>query len=59
MISQEGFAVLKRSKRPLLDAINALISFCNVILYHQFFKKIWKLQLDPKIEVIYASNQRP
>lgn len=59
VINQEGFAFEKRTKRPPRDALNALISFCNTVLYSQVLRMIWKSRLDPKISVLHASTNRP
>lgn len=59
VLLQEGFAFDKRTKRPPRDPLNALISFCNTVLYSQVLKAIWNKGLDPKISVLHASTNRP
>lgn len=59
VLNQEGFAFIQRSKRPPKDCLNALISFCNTILYSQVMRALWKVGLDPKISVLHASSNRP
>ncbi|TWS95562.1 CRISPR-associated endonuclease Cas1 [Streptococcus sp. sy018] len=59
VINQEGFSFTKRSKRPPKDPLNALISFCNTVLYGQVMRALWKVGLDPKIAVLHASTNRP
>ncbi|QTH48647.1 MULTISPECIES: CRISPR-associated endonuclease Cas1 [Streptococcus] len=59
VLNQEQFCFTKRTKRPPRDALNALISFCNTVLYSQVLRLIWKSRLDPKIAVLHASNNRP
>lgn len=52
------FAFEKRSKRPPLDAINALISFGNTLLYNEFLRMIQMTSLSPKIGIVHATNRR-
>lgn len=59
VVNQEGFAFVRRSKRPPQDPLNALLSFCNTVLYGQVLRMIWKARLDPKLPVLHAANQRP
>lgn len=53
-----GFEYVKRSKRPPEDAINAMISFGNTLLYNMFMQNIWKTSLDPRVGIIHAANRR-
>ncbi|MBZ2085074.1 CRISPR-associated endonuclease Cas1 [Streptococcus oralis] len=59
ILNQSGFSFVKRTKRPPRDPLNALISFCNTILYSRVLRLIWQARLDPKIGVLHASNNRP
>lgn len=52
------FHFVKRTKRPPEDELNAMISFGNTLLYHQFLIIIWKTSLDPRIGVVHAANRR-
>ena len=52
------FRFIKRTKRPPLDEINAMISFGNTLLYNQFLQIIAKTSLDPRIGVVHATNRR-
>lgn len=58
IIQSDFFRFDTRSKRPPKDAINALISFGNTLLYNQFLQIIWKTALDPRIGVVHATNRR-
>lgn len=58
IIANEEFKFVKRTKRPPEDAINALISFGNTLLYNQFLQIIWKTALDPRIGIVHATNRR-
>ena len=58
IIENPDFAFAKRTRRPPEDAINAMISFGNTLLYNLFLKMIGKTQLDPRIAVVHAANRR-
>lgn len=58
IIEDENYCFVKRSKRPPRDAINAMISFGNTLLYNQIIQIIWKTSLDPRIGIVHASNRR-
>lgn len=53
-----GFRFERRSKRPPLDALNAMISFGNTLLYNAVLKVIWKTTLDPRIGIVHATTER-
>lgn len=52
------FKFVKRTKRPPMDEINAMISFGNTLLYNQFLQMITKTALDPRIGMVHATNRR-
>ncbi|MGN1168289.1 MAG: CRISPR-associated endonuclease Cas1 [Lachnospiraceae bacterium] len=56
--NREEFHFERRSKRPPLDEINALISFGNTLLYNRIQQIIWKTNLDSRIGVIHAAGKR-
>lgn len=58
ILNNRDFRFEKRSKRPPLDAINALISFGNTVLYNKIQHMIWKTSLDPRIGIFHAANRR-
>lgn len=58
IIDEAGFAFTIRTKRPPKDAINAMISFGNTILYNRILSLIWRTGLDPRFGIVHASNRR-
>lgn len=58
ILKQEGFFFEKRTRRPPVDAINAMISFGNTLLYNFVLQAIWKTALDPRIGIIHATTNR-
>ena len=59
IIEGSGFLFSRRSKRPPKNEINAMISFGNAMLYNKFLQCICCTQLEPKIGVVHATNDRP
>lgn len=53
-----GFHFERRSKRLPLDALNAMISFGNTLLYNAVLKAIWKTTLDSHIGIVHATTER-
>lgn len=58
IIENKDFFFEKRSRRPPLDAINAMISFGNALLYNFFIQSISRTSLDLRIGVVHAANRR-
>jgi len=58
IINHPDFPFEKRSKRPPLNRLNALISFGNSICYTIALSEIYKTYLDPRIGYLHASNFR-
>ncbi len=58
ILDNEDFVFTKRTKRPPKDAINALISFGNTLVYNHFLHLLWKKGIDPRFGVIHHSNKR-
>ncbi|REJ16209.1 MAG: subtype I-B CRISPR-associated endonuclease Cas1 [Caldibacillus debilis] len=52
------FLFEKRSKRPPLNRLNAMISFGNQICYTMILSEIYKTYLDPRIGFLHSSNFR-
>jgi len=52
------FIFEKRTRRPPLNAINALISFGNSICYTTVLSEIYKTYLDPRICFLHTTNFR-
>jgi CRISPR-associated protein Cas1 len=58
IINNANFPFDKRSKRPPLNRLNALISFGNSICYTTALSEIYKTYLDPRIGYLHATNFR-
>lgn len=58
IIKNPDFEYVKRSKRPPIDRINALISFGNSVLYTAVLGEIYNTYLDPRIGFVHATNSR-
>lgn len=58
IIQNQDFPFEKRSSRPPLNRLNALISFGNTILYTTALSEIYKTFLDPRIGYLHSTNYR-
>ncbi|MCR5530875.1 MAG: CRISPR-associated endonuclease Cas1 [Lachnospiraceae bacterium] len=58
ILKKSEFAFDKRTRRPPQDAINALISFGNTVLYNKVQQIIWKTSLDSRIGILHATGRR-
>ncbi|MBD1373496.1 type I-B CRISPR-associated endonuclease Cas1 [Hazenella sp. IB182357] len=58
IIANSDFPFEKRSKRPPLNRLNALISFGNAICYTVVLSEIYKTYLDPRIGYLHTTNFR-
>jgi CRISPR-associated protein Cas1 len=58
ILDNPDFPFEKRSKRPPLNRLNALISFGNSICYTMALSEIYKTYLDPRIGYLHATNFR-
>lgn len=58
LLNKEYFNFDKRSKRPPMNPINALISFGNTLLYNRIQQILWKTSLDSRIGIFHAANRR-
>ena len=47
-----------RSKRPPLNAVNAMISFGNTVLYNYIATELYRSSLDIRIGFLHATNRR-
>lgn len=59
IIEGSEFLFSQRSKRPPKNEVNAMISFGNAMLYNKFLQCICCTQLEPRIGVVHATNDRP
>ncbi len=58
IIDYEFFEFIRRTKRPPENAINALISFGNSMLYTLVLGEIYKTQLNPTISYLHEPRER-
>jgi len=58
LIKNEEFNFEKRSKRPPLDPINALISFGNSMIYTAALAEIYKTNLNPTISYLHEPSEK-
>lgn len=58
IMSGDDFEFVKRSRRPPKDAINAMISFGNTLLYTRFANEIYRSALDIRFGILHNSTQR-
>lgn len=58
IIQNKDFVFDKRTKRPPLNALNAMISFGNSLCYTMILSEIYKTHLDPRIGYLHATNFR-
>lgn len=58
MIDDSTLPFEKRTRRPPLNEVNALISFGNVFLYQRIATEINKTALDVRIGIVHATNNR-
>lgn len=58
IIRNPDFPFEKRSSRPPLNRLNAMISFGNTILYTSALSEIYKTFLDPRIGYLHSTNYR-
>lgn len=59
ILAGDGFLFQKRTRRPPQDAINAMISFGNTLLYTKFAQLIYQTSLDIRIGLLHSSFKRP
>ena len=52
------FSFEKRTRRPPENALNALISFGNSLLYVEVLREIYQTHLDPRIGYLHTTNFR-
>lgn len=58
ILNNSDFRFEKRSKRPPLNRLNALISFGNSMCYTMILSEIYKTYLDPRIAYLHSTNFR-
>lgn len=55
-VKQEAFRFKKRSRRPPLDPINALLSFCYTLLFHDVRSACESVGLDPQVGFLHRDR---
>lgn len=58
IITNQKFEFEKRVKHPPNNAMNALISFVNSLVYTVVIKEIYKTQLNPTISYLHEPSER-
>ncbi len=58
MIENKEFIFEKRTRRPPMNEVNALISFGNTFLYRRIANEIYKTALDIRIGLVHLANSR-
>lgn len=54
----EAFSFNKRTKRPPDNAVNALVSFCNGLVYATVLGEIYHTHLNPTISYLHGPGER-
>jgi CRISPR-associated protein Cas1 len=57
-ILRDKFDFTKRVKRPPNNAVNALISYCNGLVYAACLSQLYRSQLDPTISFLHEPGVR-
>lgn len=57
-LQRSEFRFEKRSRRPSLNEVNAMISFGNVVLYNYIATEIGKTALDVRVGYLHATTSR-
>lgn len=55
IMSEDDFEFTKRTRQPPEDALNAMISFGNTLLYNRFANEIYRSQLDIRFGILHSS----
>ena len=58
ILKGDDFRFEKRTRRPPLNRINALVSFGNSLMYVTVLGEIHKTHLDPRIGFLHTTNRR-
>jgi len=57
-ILPEEFRFVKRTRRPPENAVNALISFGNSLMYSATLSEIYNTQLNPTVSYLHSPSER-
>lgn len=58
IIGADDFPFEQRTRRPPKNALNALISFGNTVIYQRVATEIHKTSLDIRIGIVHSANNR-
>lgn len=58
MIADDRFQFKKRTRRPPMNEVNAMISFGNTFIYRRIANEIYRTALDIRIGFVHAANSR-
>ncbi len=58
ILNNPEFKFTKRTRRPPKDALNAMISFGNTIIYQKIANEIYKTKLDIRISYLHSAMRR-
>lgn len=58
ILAKDDFRFERRTRRPPLNRINALISFGNSLMYVSCLSEIYRTHLDPRIGFLHSTNYR-
>lgn len=58
IIKNSDFKYQKRTKRPPKDALNAMISFGNTLIYQLIASELYRTSLDVRISYLHSSKRR-
>lgn len=57
-IKNEDFSFVKRTRRPPMNEVNAMLSFGNVVLYNYLATHIYRSPLDIRTGFLHATSNR-
>ena len=58
ILENPDFAFERRTRRPPENRLNALISFCNSLVYTTVLSEAYKTHLDPRIGFLHSTTSR-
>lgn len=58
ILNNPEFKFTKRTRRPPKDALNAMISFGNTLIYQKIANEIYKTKLDIRISYLHSATRR-
>ena len=58
IMENESFVFEKRTRRPPMNPVNAMISFGNTLLYTRFANEIYRSSMDIRFGILHNSSKR-